>query len=188
MKRLKTQKGITLVALVITIIVLLILAVVAIGAVRDSGVIGHSQNSAHRYNAGKLEEELDLQNYVDTINIYDVNEEEIKLEEATKYYEYVTGYHTQKYVFALEFNEKNVNVKLYEFKDNKVINTNDFGDCTYTEGTEDITLEGNITISKPYKIINFGQNTYLKGDKYYVPLENYCEFVLNPNFDTNILK
>ena len=63
MKRLKTQKGITLVALVITIIVLLILAVVAIGAVRDSGIIGHAQNSADRYNKGKTDEEDLLLDY-----------------------------------------------------------------------------------------------------------------------------
>ena len=71
MEKFKTQKGITLVALVITIIVLLILAVVAIGAVRDSGIIGHAQNSADRYNTGKLEEESMLGQYEDEISKYE---------------------------------------------------------------------------------------------------------------------
>ena len=44
MKRTKTQKGITLVALIITIIVLLILAVVAIGAVQNDGIIEYAKN------------------------------------------------------------------------------------------------------------------------------------------------
>ena len=71
MKKTKLEKGITLVALVITIIVLLILAVVAIGAVRDSGIIGHAQNSADRYNTGKLEEESMIVHYEDAISKYD---------------------------------------------------------------------------------------------------------------------
>ena len=70
MKRLKSQKGITLVALVITIIVLLILAVVAIGAVRDSGVIGHAQNSADKYNTERDKEESMLGEYEDEISKY----------------------------------------------------------------------------------------------------------------------
>lgn len=70
MKKFKTQKAITLVALVITIIVLLILAVVAIGAVRDSGIIGHAQNSADKYNTEKAKEESLLGQYEDEISKY----------------------------------------------------------------------------------------------------------------------
>ena len=55
----------------ITIIVLLILAVVAIGAVRDSGIIGHAQNSADKYNTGKAEEESMLGQYEDAISQYE---------------------------------------------------------------------------------------------------------------------
>mgnify|MGYP003323156389 CR=1 FL=1 len=68
---LKKNKGITLVALVITIIVLLILAVVAIGAVRDSGIIGHAQNSADKYNTGKAEEDSMIGQYEDAIAQYE---------------------------------------------------------------------------------------------------------------------
>ena len=42
----KTQKGITLVALIITIIVLLILAVVAIRAITDNGIIDYSKQAS----------------------------------------------------------------------------------------------------------------------------------------------
>ena len=56
----KTQKGITLIALIITIIVLLIIAVVAIGAVQDSGIILHAQNTASQYNQKKGEEESNI--------------------------------------------------------------------------------------------------------------------------------
>lgn len=67
----KGQKGITLVALIITIVVLLILAVVSIGAVRDSGIIGHSQNAADTWqtqqateNSTMYESEQDLNAFV----------------------------------------------------------------------------------------------------------------------------
>ena len=60
MKKLKTQKGITLVALIITIVVLLILAIVAIGAVRDSKIIQHAQDAGDSYTIGQEKEQLGL--------------------------------------------------------------------------------------------------------------------------------
>ena len=57
MKKTKTQKGITLIALIITIVVLLILAAVTIGEVKDSGIIAHAQNAATRYEQAKADEE-----------------------------------------------------------------------------------------------------------------------------------
>lgn len=56
MKRTKTQKGITLVALIITIIVLLILAVVAIQAVQGDGIISHAKNARDEYEQAQAEE------------------------------------------------------------------------------------------------------------------------------------
>ena len=56
MKKLKTQKGITLIALIITIVVLLILAAVAIGAVQDSNIVGYAQNAAGGYDKAKGDE------------------------------------------------------------------------------------------------------------------------------------
>ncbi len=70
MKRTKTQKGITLVALIITIIVLLILAVVTIGAITNQGMINYAVNAKDDYNA-------EAQREAETINMlenYLVNE------------------------------------------------------------------------------------------------------------------
>lgn len=60
MKKTKTQKGITLIALIITIVVLLILAVVAIGAVRNGGIITHAQNTKLIYQVAQIEEAFKL--------------------------------------------------------------------------------------------------------------------------------
>ena len=60
MNKIKIQKGITLIALVITIIVLLVLAVTAIGAVKEGGIIGHSQRTATEYELGKEEQSVKL--------------------------------------------------------------------------------------------------------------------------------
>ena len=57
MRKTKTQKGITLVALIITIIVLLILAVVSISAVRDSGIIKYAEDTV-KQNEEAQEKEL----------------------------------------------------------------------------------------------------------------------------------
>lgn len=61
-KRLNTKynKGITLIALIISIIVLLILAVVSIGAVKNSKIIEHAQNTKKRYTQAELEEKVKL--------------------------------------------------------------------------------------------------------------------------------
>lgn len=60
MQIMKTQKGITIVALIITIIILLILAVVAIRAVQGEGIIVQATKSAFMSKAKKYEEELNL--------------------------------------------------------------------------------------------------------------------------------
>ena len=70
MKKLKEEKGLTLVALIITIVVLLILAVVAIGAVQDSNIIGHAQNAAGSYNQAKGNEVDTLTKYEEEIEKY----------------------------------------------------------------------------------------------------------------------
>ena len=59
----KSNKGITLVALVITIVVLLVIAVVTIGVVQESGIIGHAQNAATVYNDEKSKEESAIAGY-----------------------------------------------------------------------------------------------------------------------------
>jgi len=63
----KTQKGITLVALVITIIVLLILAAVAIGAIQNKGIIKYAQNASADYEVAEKEEQSVLASLLDKI-------------------------------------------------------------------------------------------------------------------------
>ena len=57
MRKPKTQKGITLVALIITIIVLLILAVVTIAAISGDSIINHAGNARDSYNESQDVEE-----------------------------------------------------------------------------------------------------------------------------------
>ena len=67
MRRTKTQKGITLIALIITIIVLLLLAVVAIGAVQNDGIINHAKNARDKYGKAQVNENTTLGEYLDKI-------------------------------------------------------------------------------------------------------------------------
>ena len=78
MRKLKTQKGITLVALIITIVVLLILAGVAIGTVKNSDIIGYAKNAASAYENEKTNEEDMIDKYENEIKDNILNEEEIE--------------------------------------------------------------------------------------------------------------
>ena len=60
MKKTRTQKGITLIALIITIIVLLILAIVTIGAIKNDGLIQYAQNARKDYTDAANKEQEDL--------------------------------------------------------------------------------------------------------------------------------
>ena len=57
MRKSKTQKGITLVALIITIVVLLILAAVAISSIKNDGILGYAENAADKYNGAVKDEQ-----------------------------------------------------------------------------------------------------------------------------------
>ena len=63
MKRIKLDKGITLIALIITTIVLLILAVVTIGSIQNSNIITYAQNASNDYNGTKADEESTIAGY-----------------------------------------------------------------------------------------------------------------------------
>ena len=56
----KSNKGITLVALIITIIVLLILAMVSISLVMNGGIIGKSKSAVDKYSQEEIEEQIKL--------------------------------------------------------------------------------------------------------------------------------
>ena len=64
MKKSKTQKGITLIALIITIVVLLILAAVAISAIQNENILGHANNAATKYNQAVQNEQDVLEEYL----------------------------------------------------------------------------------------------------------------------------
>lgn len=64
MKRVKTNKAITLVALIITIVILLILAVVTINDIGKNGIIEKSNNVATRFNTVKEQEAEMYNNYL----------------------------------------------------------------------------------------------------------------------------
>ena len=96
----KSEKGITLIALIITIVVLLILAVVSIGTVQNSKIITHAQSAKNTYNEEQIKEEVTLysveylmntkKNMQDTpketmIQIY--KETGVKPEQLTVYYD-----------------------------------------------------------------------------------------------------
>jgi len=59
----RTQKGITLVALIITVVVLLILATVAITAIGETNIINYANNAATNFDAAQKNEEKEIQNY-----------------------------------------------------------------------------------------------------------------------------
>ena len=59
-RKLTSQKGITLVALIITIIVLLILAIVSIRLVMNGGIIDKSKNAVDKYSEEELQEQIKL--------------------------------------------------------------------------------------------------------------------------------
>lgn len=60
MKQLKTQKGITLIALIISIIVLLVLAVVTMGSMKNSGIISRSEEAKFKTEVKQIQEQLEL--------------------------------------------------------------------------------------------------------------------------------
>ena len=65
----KTQKGITLIALIITVIVLLILAGTAISiAINGGDIFGKAQTAREEWNAAVAKEETELQNAIDLFN------------------------------------------------------------------------------------------------------------------------
>jgi len=68
MKSTKTNKGITLIALIITIVVLLILAAVAISSIQENGILGYATNAADAWNKAVSNEAELLNSYLDYLN------------------------------------------------------------------------------------------------------------------------
>ena len=88
----KTQKGITLVALIITIVVLLILAVVSIDSIQNEGIMIQAQNAADTWNESHSNEQGTLGGYETILNQYNPNGSNVKkisftIDETTYYAE-----------------------------------------------------------------------------------------------------
>ena len=64
----KTEKGITLIALIITIVVLLILAAVAISSIQNDGILHYAQNAADNWNKAAQNEANMLGDYLNYLN------------------------------------------------------------------------------------------------------------------------
>jgi len=71
----KTQKGITLVALIITIVILIILAVVSIGIISKEEIFRQAEDATIKYNESVPKEQNTLAGYVDKLNEYLVGSE-----------------------------------------------------------------------------------------------------------------
>ena len=74
----KTQKGITLVALIITIVVLLVLAVVSINSIQNEGIMLQAQNAADTWNESQSNEQGTLGGYETILNQYNPNGSNVK--------------------------------------------------------------------------------------------------------------
>ena len=85
----KTQRGITLIALIITIVVLLILAAVAISSIQNDGILHYAQNAANSWNEAQSDEATALQNY---LNYLDKNIGGIVTPKVGQYVEYDVSY------------------------------------------------------------------------------------------------
>lgn len=70
-ENIKTQKGITLVALLITIVILLIIAAVAINSIQGEGMIVKTESGASRYNQSVKNEYSIFQDYEDLLTSAD---------------------------------------------------------------------------------------------------------------------
>ena len=64
MKKTRTEKGITLIALIITIVTLLILASVAISSIQNDGILSYTENVANKYNQSQRDEQSVFDQYL----------------------------------------------------------------------------------------------------------------------------
>ena len=164
MKNTKTQKGITLVALIITIIVLLILAVVAIASVEESGIIKHADNAVAKHEEGKAKEDAELEKFENFLDEYS-NKDKIK------YYIY-DGYLIQKIDFNADvcttiFLEDGV----YQIVGNtKVIsktNISESVEIKLTDGTMKTIEAGSLNVTAEHEGTTIENAVFIVGDKIY---------------------
>ena len=74
MQEIKSNKGITLIALVVTIIILLILAGVSITTLSGDGLFRRAESGAAKYDEASRQEESTISSYIDKYDSYDNGE------------------------------------------------------------------------------------------------------------------
>ena len=165
MKKTKTQKGITLVALIITIVVLMILAAVAISSITNDGIISKAESSKDKY-----------------------EQEQIKEQDMLEYYEQLLA-GTVKYVKDVQGQVLSTteNTNVYDSYGNKIVLLAGFkittdadtveegiviedatvdseGNATATSGSQFVWIPvGNVKSSKGTKTITLGRYVFADG-------------------------
>lgn len=158
-KRLKSNNGITLIALIITIIVLLILAMVSIKLIWDGGIIAHAKNAVNKYEEAQ-------RNETDQINnIFGNNGggDEYKSDAPDELQKYVLGEELKGQDLSNICNWQDDWSFPKELKGEK-INFLNLGQYCYTENNEEM-FDYAIYITyknKVYKII--GKYEYIEGE------------------------
>ena len=185
MKKIKSQKGITLVALIITIVVLLILAMVAIGTLQESKIIGHAQNAAGGYNQEKNIEEEMLGNYVNIIeeNLPKEDAKGISIDDIINkaYTADFEGDRMLVYHFTKEDGKTYLNARVYNKTTGEDV-SNEHGGAgqkmeirmtnEFDEKINIIVNGSNYTISNQNAIFMQGLNGYITLDGLYVNIED----------------
>lgn len=139
MKKIKEEKGITLVALIITIVVLLILAMVAIGTLQESNIIGHAQNAVGSFNQAKVNE-------IDLLAQYEKEIEDNLPKQEETVWGYIENVSTGEKILCYIGEEKEVKVTSNKFKVEEIEPTGS-GFAFNRKGIiKDITFEDTIGI------------------------------------------
>lgn len=132
LKKIKSKKGITLVALVITIVILLILAGISILALIHSGLIKKGSKAKEEYENSQYKENMILSEYeekisgtrsdnintLSNINIYvdDIKKETIPEKDSNYIYTYYTSTNDES---TIEFDKEKWSINIYNVTDVK---------------------------------------------------------------------
>lgn len=120
MKERKSQKGITLVALIITIVILLIMAVVAIGSIETTSIIEQSKNIALLWENKVNEENNSITYFKNTLDIN--NGKEISITVGTYSFRAIEGMTWEEWFYSSynTFSENECKIKKYYIDRNQV--------------------------------------------------------------------
>ena len=169
MENIKTEKGITLIALIITIVVLLILAVVAIGQAQETNIVGYAQNAAGKFEEAKSNEVDDLTKYEKEIEKY-INGNNIK---SGCYVHAIDDENETKLVWYVEVKEKNtIDIRYCMIQNNSIIREINLENIKVIEekvNNMNLTnyIDGSPIIVEPNYFVIVGGNAYIKDDKFF---------------------